>query len=80
MLHRAVSGSAPWVLNTSHWLEAPDDSQLLYALGLAHVELDETDLASAYLQRAIDAATRHSDIRKFQMELERVRGGEQVGS
>ena len=59
---------------------APGDSRLLYALGLAHVELGETDLASTYLQRAIKTAILRSDISTYQMELSRVQGGERVGS
>jgi len=50
----------------------PDDSRLLYALGLVHVELNQPAQASAYLRRAIEHATLRSDINAYETRLQSV--------
>lgn len=50
----------------------PDDSRLLYALGLAHYELDQPGQASGFIRRAIEQATLRSDIAAYETQLREV--------
>ncbi len=52
----------------------PEDSRLLYALGLAHYQLDEPAAATDYIERAIERATLRSDIDTYQLQLRSLRG------
>lgn len=47
----------------------PQDSGLLYALGLIHTRLGETALATEYLRRAIEKATLFSDRKLYERQL-----------
>lgn len=57
----------------------PEDSQLLYAKGLIHYELDELKEASRNISRAIENATRRTDIETYQKRLEDVRQAQVAG-
>jgi Flp pilus assembly protein TadD len=48
---------------------APDDARLLYALGLAHLGLNEPAIATGYLQSAIAHAVLRSDIDLYAARL-----------
>lgn len=52
----------------------PGDSALLYALALAHEGLGEPAAARDYLQRAIDSATRRSDLETYKAHLNSLGG------
>ena len=51
----------------------PDDASLLYATGMIHYQLDQLQLASSYLQRAMETATLRSDQQSYQLQLDHVR-------
>ena len=55
---------------------SPDDSRLLYSLGLVHWELGEPDLALAYVEQAIEAATLFSEISAYRLQLDNWRQGD----
>ncbi len=57
----------------------PEDSQLLYAKGLIHYELDELKEASRNISRAIENATRRADIETYQERLEAVEQAQVAG-
>ena len=48
----------------------PDDSSLLFALGLIHSRLGENETAFEYIQQAIDTAKIYSDKKAYQQQLE----------
>ncbi|MFT4519361.1 MAG: Flp pilus assembly protein TadD [Halioglobus sp.] len=58
----------------------PQDSGLLYALGLLHARLGEYEVASSYLQQAIASATLYSDIKVYEAELLVLQSKRQAGS
>lgn len=58
----------------------PDDSSLLYALGVIHTKLGEVALATEYLEKAIDSAVLYSDKKTYQQQLNMLRSGAQIGS
>ena len=47
----------------------PGDSRLLYSMGMINYQLGELPAASAYLERAIEAATLRSDVEIYQLQL-----------
>jgi len=57
----------------------PDDSRLLYAMGMVNYQLDELPAASAYLTRAIAAATLRSDVETYQMQLHALQAEQVAG-
>ena len=59
---------------------APDDSRLLYSLGLAHAELDQPALATGYLRSAIEHAVLRSDIDTYAARLRVLQQGQAVPS
>lgn len=48
----------------------PEDSGLLYALGVIHTRLGQTGIAADYIQQAIENATLYSDIKAYQQKLQ----------
>jgi len=58
---------------------SPQDSRLLYSLGLVHWELGESALASAYVEQAIEAATLYSEITAYRVQLDSWRQGQSAG-
>ncbi|QIB66048.1 transglutaminase-like domain-containing protein [Kineobactrum salinum] len=58
---------------------APDDNHLLYAAGIIHFRLGQYEAAGGMLQRAIDAATRPSDIRYYRAQLQAVQRQQLAG-
>lgn len=58
----------------------PGDSRLLYALGLAYVELQEPEVASSYIEEAIERATLRSDIDMYRLQLQAVQESIATGS
>ncbi|WP_461424950.1 tetratricopeptide repeat protein [Gymnodinialimonas sp.] len=53
----------------------PDDSRLLFALGITHVELDQPAQASSYIRQAIVHARLRSDIDAYELRLRRLEEG-----
>ncbi len=51
----------------------PQDSQLLYSLGLTYLAMADHLKAQAYIQRAIEHATLRSDIDRYQAQLQTVK-------
>lgn len=47
----------------------PEDSGLLYALGVIHTQMGQTAIATDYIQQAIDKATLYSDIKAYEQKL-----------
>lgn len=47
----------------------PQDSGLLYALGVIHTQLGQRAVATDYIERAIENATLYSDIKAYQQKL-----------
>lgn len=58
----------------------PQDSSLLYALGVIHQQMGQIDIATDYIQRAIDTATLYSDIKAYEQELKSLRLKHQIGT
>lgn len=48
----------------------PEDSSLLFALGVIHTRLGEMATARDYIQQAIDKATLYSDIKAYEQQLD----------
>ncbi|MFK7976082.1 MAG: tetratricopeptide repeat protein [Halioglobus sp.] len=48
----------------------PEDSGLLFALGVIHTHLGQPTVATDYIQRAIDHATLFSDIKAYEQKLD----------
>ena len=61
----------------SHYKQAlalrPDDSRLLYSVGIIHYKLDDFDSATAYIERAITEAKLRKDVDAYRLHLEAVR-------
>jgi len=51
----------------------PDDSRLLYAVGIIYYKLDDYDSATVYIERAIDEAKLRTDVDAYRLHLEAVR-------
>ena len=49
---------------------SPDDSRLLYTLGLTHYELGDRMQAADYLRQAIEAASLYSEIKRYELQLQ----------
>lgn len=58
----------------------PQNSGLLYALGLAHYRLHEDAQASGYIRRAIEHATVRADVDAYRHQLLIVESGERAGT
>ena len=65
-----------WAEARSNYQQAlkllPDDSRLLYSLGIAHHEMKEHEQASRYIRQAIERATLRSDIDTYRLRLKDV--------
>ncbi|MBT4519225.1 MAG: tetratricopeptide repeat protein [Halieaceae bacterium] len=65
-----------WSLALTHYQTAlalaPQESRLLYAVGLIHYRLGDFGAASHYIRRAIDTATLRRDIDTYQLQLDLV--------
>jgi Flp pilus assembly protein TadD len=48
----------------------PEDSRLLYSLGVAYAEVDMPDIAKVFIQQAIEHAKLRSDIEAYQIRLQ----------
>ena len=63
-----------WRQAVMHYQQAlallPQDSSLLYALGMSYSGLGELDVASGYIERAIEFATLYSDIKAYELQLD----------
>ena len=66
-----------WSQALQHYTEAldlmPEESHLLYAMGLIHYQLEEYEQASHYISRAIETATLRRDIQNYQIQLDAVK-------
>ncbi|MEP4486964.1 MAG: transglutaminase domain-containing protein [Halioglobus sp.] len=51
----------------------PDDSRLLYSVGIIHFKLDDFDSATLYIERAIAQAQLRADVDTYRLHLEAVR-------
>ncbi len=51
----------------------PDDSRLLYSVGIIHYKLDDFDSATVYIERAIEQAKLRTDVDAYRLHLEVVR-------
>ncbi|MEP0203783.1 MAG: tetratricopeptide repeat protein [Halioglobus sp.] len=51
----------------------PDDSRLLYSVGIIHFKLDDFDSATVYIERAISQAQLRADVDTYRLHLEAVR-------
>ena len=62
-----------WPRAISYYTKAialhPQDSRLLYAMGLAYQAMDDAEQASGYIRLAIEHATLRSDIDAYQLRL-----------
>jgi len=76
-LAEAAAEQDDWTLAVAHYEKAlhllPKDSGLLYAAGLAHLEIDQPLKASQYIERAIKHASLRTDIDTYQQRLELLR-------
>lgn len=66
-----------WAEALTHYQRAldlrPDDSHLLYAVGLLHYRLEDYARADAFITRAIEGALLRSDKESYQLQLDAVR-------
>ncbi len=71
-----AADSGDWRTALEHYEQAldlsPDDSNLLYAVGLIYYQLDQYQQASGYIERAIERATLRSEIDLYEMQLQAV--------
>lgn len=51
----------------------PDDSRLLYAVGIIHYKMDDFDSATVFIERAIAQAKLRTDVDAYRLHLEAVR-------
>jgi len=51
----------------------PDDSRLLYSVGIIHYKLDDFDSATVYIERAITEAKLRTDVDAYRLHFEAVR-------
>jgi Flp pilus assembly protein TadD len=65
-----------WQQALAHYRRAvelqPDDSNLIYAVGLLHYRLDDYDAATVWITRAIDAASFRDEQNAYQVQLRAV--------
>ena len=66
-----------WRQALTHYSEAirllPDDSRLLYSMGIIHYQLEDYDEASRYISQAIETATLRRDRESYQIQLDVVK-------
>jgi len=69
-----ASNEGDWPRARAHYEQAlallPQDSRLLYAVGLAHYRQGHRARASGYIRRAIEHATLRSDVEAYRQQLQ----------
>jgi Flp pilus assembly protein TadD len=72
-----AAAGGDWRVALAHYNRAlglaPRDSHLLFGRGIIYYQLSDYDAASADISRAIELATRRSEIENYRLQLDQVR-------